>query len=196
MELERTRGAAHGYGIEPGAFDQNVLGRKGNFRLGATHDAADADRARAIAVRDHAYARVKDALDAVEGSEFFTRLGAADDDAVIANEVVIEGVERVAKLEHHVIGDVDNVADARGASGFKTLFEPRGRRFDLQATNDASGETAAELAGDTQHAETVRAVRTDLGVDDRALRPMLDAGNIGAGKRQPRGDFFGRSRGV
>ena len=96
MQFQQFCGAADGDRFEPGTFDQDVLRREGDFGFGAAHDAADADGARAISVADHRDARIELALDAVERAHFFLGLRGADDDGVAADQVVIEGVERVA----------------------------------------------------------------------------------------------------
>ena len=64
---------------------------------------------------------------------------------MIAHFVVVESVERVAELEHDVIGNVDDVADAGDAAGFEAILQPRGRRLNFYAANDASGEAAAQF---------------------------------------------------
>jgi len=40
----------------------------------------------------------------VQSADFFFGLGGADYDAVVADFVVIEGVEGVAEFEHYIIG--------------------------------------------------------------------------------------------
>ena len=93
-------------------------------------------------------------LEAVESFYFFTLrvgsgggagIGAAHDDGMVAQFVVVESVQRVAKLEHDVVGNVDDVVDAGYAAGFEAILEPRGRRLNFYAANDAGGETAAQL---------------------------------------------------
>lgn len=41
---------------------------------------------------------------------------------MIADFVVVIGVERMTELEHYVVGDVDGVADAGDATGFEAVF--------------------------------------------------------------------------
>src|SRR5450631_1294901 len=53
----------------------------------------------------------------------------------------------MAELEHDVIGNVDHVVDAGDATGFEAVFEPRGRRQDFYAADDAGGETSAQFRG-------------------------------------------------
>jgi hypothetical protein len=43
---------------------------------------------------------------------------------VVANLVVIESVQRMAEFEHHVIRNIDDVADAGDAGSFQAVFQP------------------------------------------------------------------------
>src|SRR2546429_9094461 len=61
--------------------------------------------------------------------------------------VVIKSVQRVAELEHHVIRNVDDVADAGDAGSFEAVFQPFRRGLDLHVSHDASGEAATEFRG-------------------------------------------------
>src|SRR5712692_5732003 len=145
VQFQETRRATNGHRFEPGAFDQNIFRGKGDFRFRSAHDSADANGARAVAIADHAEIRIELPLDAVEGSHFFSRLRVADDNFVIANLVVIERVQRVAEFEHHVIGNVDDVADAGDAGSFEAVFQPFRRWLDFDVSNDARGEAAAKF---------------------------------------------------
>ena len=69
----------------------------------------------------------------------------ANDDFVVAHFVVVEGVQRVPELQHHVVRNIDDVADAGDAGGFEAVFQPFGRRLDFYVSNDARGEAAAEF---------------------------------------------------
>src|ERR1700687_732032 len=222
VKFQEARGAANSDGIEPGALDQNVFRGEGDFRFGAAHDAADAHGAGAIAITDHADARGEHALDAVEGANFFTWLGEADDDAVIADFVVVESVEGVAEFEHHVVGGIDDIVDAGDAGGFEAVFEPLRRGLNFRAANHAGGEAAAKLgrldldagsvanfcggtflrlrrnglqrelvngadfASDAVVAEAVGAIRRNLSVDDRTVRAIFDAADVGARESEAR----------
>src|ERR1700736_267305 len=109
MEFERTSRAANGDGIEPGAFNQNIFGGEGDFRFAAAHDPADPDDARAVSIADYTDAEIELALHAIKRFNFFAcgarragsaRARAAHHDRVIAYFVVVERVQRVAKLQH------------------------------------------------------------------------------------------------
>ena len=152
VKFERAGGAANGDGIEPGALDQNIFGGKRDFGFGAAHDAADAHDARAVTIADYTDAGIELALDAIQSFNFppcgircagGAGIRAAHNDSVVAYFVVVEGVQRVAKLQHDVIGDVDDVVDAGNAASFEPVFEPRWRRLNFYAADYARGETPA-----------------------------------------------------
>src|SRR5882762_3131905 len=184
VQFQKTRGAANRDRFEPGAFDQNIFRGKRNFRFRAAHDSADAHGARAVAIADHADVRIELALDAVERSDFFAGPGAADDDFVVANFVVIESVQRVAEFEHHVIRNIDDVADAGDAGSFEAVFQPFWGRLDLDVSNDAGGEAPAEFRGLNFDFYGVAGFRRTFG---RLGRDMLQRQLV------YRGDFAGDS---
>src|SRR5207302_1435581 len=147
VQFQKTRGAANGDRFEPSALDQNIFRGKGNFGFAAAHNSADAHGSRAVAIADHADVRIELALDAIEGAHFFAGAGAANNDFVVAKFVVIESVQGMAKFEHHVIRNIDDVADAGDAGGFEAVFQPFWGRLDFHVSNDASGEAATEVRG-------------------------------------------------
>ena len=64
---------------------------------------------------------------------------------MVADFVVVESVQRMAELEHDVVGNVDDVIDAGDAARFEPVFQPRRGRLDLHAANDARGEASAQF---------------------------------------------------
>ena len=64
---------------------------------------------------------------------------------VSSQQVGIEGVQRLAQLEHHVVGDVDHVVQRPPARGDDPLGEPLGRRPDLDAADEPRGVACAQL---------------------------------------------------
>src|SRR5438876_101134 len=145
VQFQRTAGTSNGHGVKPGAFDQYIFCGKRNFRFGAAHDPADAKRTRAVAVGNHAHAGIELTLDAVKSADLFFGLGRANHDLVVANLVVVESMKRVAQLEHHVVGDIHDVADARDARSFKADLEPFGRGLYLEVAYDARGVEHARV---------------------------------------------------
>ena len=86
------------------------------------HDAAD--RGRALGVGDHEHVGVERALDAVERAQRLARPRAADHERRPRQPFEIERVHRLAELEHHVVGDVDDVVDRADAGGVEPFGEP------------------------------------------------------------------------
>ena len=97
---------------------------------------------------------------AVERGEGFAGLGAADDDGGNAgggpgDELVVEGMEGLARLEHHVIGDIDHIVDAAEPNLFESRFQPGRAGSDFNAPNDAGGVSGAEVGGIQPHGDEV-----------------------------------------
>ena len=76
----------------------------------AAHDPGDADRA-VVGVADQQVVGGERALDAVERRHRLAVVGEAHAEAAAAERVEVERVVRLVELEHHVVGDVDDVAD-------------------------------------------------------------------------------------
>jgi hypothetical protein len=128
---------------------------------------------------------------AVEGGEGFAGLGAADDDGGFAgggpgDELVVEGVEGLAGLEHHVIGDVDHIVDAAQPDFFEGRLQPVRAGADFDAANDAGG-----VSGQRSGASSRTATRSEaLGMPGEGWQVTRA---VGAGRRIAR-RFRGRCR--
>jgi hypothetical protein len=72
-------------------------------------------------------------------------LRAAYHDTLIVHEIVIECVDGMPQLQHHVVGNIHHVVDAGGAGGLQAVFQPFGRRLNLHAANYARSETPAKF---------------------------------------------------
>ena len=136
-QLVAPRRARHRHGVEVGALDQQVRGRGRHLGRRAAHDAREAEHAaRALTargVRDEQVLGVERAVLVVERRQALLRLGPAHDDGAGDLGRVV-GVERLAELEHHVVGDVDGERDGaharlgRAASASTRGSARRGRR--------------------------------------------------------------------
>ena len=87
-----------------------------------------ADGARRVG--DDQHLRIERALDAVERGQPLAGAGAADHQRPAVEPIEIERVHRLPELEHHVVGDVDDVVDRPDAGRFEAFGEParaRGR---------------------------------------------------------------------
>ena len=97
-QAQRFCGSSDADRIEIGAFNQYPRGTVLDFRVQSAHHAADGHRL--LAVTDHEHVGGQGPLLAVQGGEFFTIRGRADNDAVFGQVIEIEGVERLAGLHH------------------------------------------------------------------------------------------------
>ena len=94
-------------------------------------------------VGDHDVALLQRALDAVERRHALAAVRAPDLDAA-AQLVEVERVQRVAGLQHHVVGDVDQVRDgAHPAGGRAARASPAGSGPTVQAGDDAGAVARA-----------------------------------------------------
>ncbi len=85
-------------------------------------------------VRDREHVGVERAFDAVQRVQPLAGSRAADHQRASAEAFQIERVHRLPELEHHVVGDVDDVADRADAGGGQPVGEPlrRGSNLDLE----------------------------------------------------------------
>ena len=86
--------------------------------------------------------------DVVDRLEPLAGLRAPDDQPVpaacVARDAVgVVGVDRLAQLEHHVVADVDDVADRALAGGPEPHLDPIRRRTDRHAVHPAADEPRA-----------------------------------------------------
>ena len=94
-----------------------------DFRVGAAHHAAD--RLGAFGVGDHQHVGGERARLAVERLDRFAGLRAPHDDRRPPRSCAqIERVHRLAELEQHVVGDVDDVADRPHAAHRQPVLHP------------------------------------------------------------------------
>ena len=146
---------------EVGGFDEDVDGRVVDLGSLSAHDTGESDAF--LAVGDQQVVGRERVFLAVEGGELLVRSGAADHDgrfAVVAaaDETIVEGVERLAGLEHHVVRDVDDVVDAAETDLLERGAQPIGAGPDLHALHDASGVARAEVRRLQPHGDEVRDV--------------------------------------
>jgi hypothetical protein len=94
-----------------------------DLRALAAHDAGQ--RRRAGGVVDHQHVVVQRAGLVVERGELLAVIGATDDQQAVGDAAEVEGVQRAADEQHHVVGDVDDVVDRALASGHQARLQPR-----------------------------------------------------------------------
>ena len=197
LEPEALARAADRRGMKIGALERDQPRRGSDLRIVTAHHAAD--RAGVLVVSNHEHVGLERAIDSVERADTLPGPCAPDDERAPGQPLEVECVHRLSDLEHHVVGDVDDVADRADAGGSEAIGEPLGRGTDgnlehLRAVARAEVgrlETHVKLlsrargrnrhvrhlqrqtpdhrgfAGEPDMAETVRAIRSDLEVDDR-----------------------------
>ena len=112
---------------------------------GAAHDAGD--RGRALGVLDHADVGVEPALHVVQRRHRLARAGAAHGEPAAGHQVGVEGVHGLPGQEHHVVRDVDDVADRALAGRHQARLEPRRRGPEPHVLEQPGGEAGAQVGG-------------------------------------------------
>jgi hypothetical protein len=164
---------------EVGHLQEHIGGRGVDLSRRATHDAGQADGA--AGVGDHQVVWIQLALDAVQRDQRLPGKGLPDVDQRAGQQLDVVGVDRVADLDHDVVGGVHDVGDRTDARGVQPALQPRwGRRDGHVADAPAVESPAAVGRGDRdRHARVASRQRT-------GLRRM----QLGAGQR---GDVVGHA---
>ena len=124
------RGLHHGQRLEPGDLEHDRGRGVGDLGVEAAHHAAHADR-HVVGVADQQVVGRERALGAVERRDRLAVAAQPDAEAAAPERVEIVCVVRLVELEHHVVADVDDVADRAHAGGGQPAGHPRratGRR--------------------------------------------------------------------
>ncbi|MFN8036056.1 MAG: hypothetical protein U0V73_08985 [Acidimicrobiia bacterium] len=132
------------HGLEVRRLEQDLGGRVGDLRRAPPHDAGDRLRG-AAGVADEEVLGGERALHAVERDHPLAFCGAAYDDAAAVEPAEVEGVERLAELEEHVVRDVDRVRDGPHPAQRQPARHPRRRRAHRHPSN--AGEVARAALG-------------------------------------------------
>ncbi len=145
VQAVAARRQAHAHRLEVRALDQHVGGVPAHLAVGAAHHAGD--RHRALGVRDHQVLRVEPPRLAVEGRDRLARRRAAHPDLAARQLAQIEGVERLAELEQHGVGHVDDVVDRAETRRLEARTQGVGGRRDAHAPHHATHVVEAAVAG-------------------------------------------------
>ena len=169
MQSKSRRRALDGRGLEEGALDEHGVGGVFNLAFRAAHHARYGHRR--VGVGDDAHRRVKRAIHAVKCLDFLAIAGLTDDDGAVGEARVVEGVERLATFQHHVVGDIDDQPERAHAALLQALRHPVGRGAVLHASEDAR-----------RVARAVGRLDDDLGQGVH-VRPVLLEGDVGLAQR-------------
>ena len=146
-EREVEGRAADAHRVEDGQFDDDVGRRLRDLRGRPAHDAGDGERTAGIG--DEERLRRELPLDVVERLEGLARRREPHPERgaparVAADGCRVEGMGRLAELEHHVVRRVDHVADRAHAGRQEPHLDVVGRRPDAHAGDPAADEARAE----------------------------------------------------
>ena len=117
-QIEFPGGCANVLRFEAGAFQQDIGGAGIDLAVLAAHDAGQRDAFGFIGDQKHPVRQQP--FFAVESDEFFALGGAANDNFRAAEQVKIKGVQRMARLQHDKIGDIDVVVNGAQADFFQS----------------------------------------------------------------------------
>ena len=141
---EGRRRAADGHAVEVGALKEDHRRIADDLAVRAAHHARDAHGL--VLVADAEHIRRELAVVAVEGLNDLALTRGADDDPAAVHAGEVEGVHRLAVLEHDVVRNVHDVVDRAHAGVAQALAHPlRGGR-DLHVLHHARGVARAKLA--------------------------------------------------
>ena len=130
LQPQQAGGAANVEEIEVRCLQENIGRGFGDLALQSSHHATDSHGAAPIGDEQHLI--VEGAQLAIECRHLLAGPGAAHDNRrqVIARlgsqGVIVEGVQRLPQLQHHVVGDVHDVADGPHPGQAQSHLHPEG----------------------------------------------------------------------
>ncbi len=140
-EAVTARNASNHIRREECTLEEHIGSIDSNAAFLSAHDAGESDRTGGV--RDDESVRRKLDIATVEKLQALAGTGIAHLDMLTQSTQVV-GVQRLAQLEHHVVGDVDNGADRAQSRAAQALAHPErraSRRIDT--LYDATRETRA-----------------------------------------------------
>ncbi len=166
--MEPLAAEQHAELLEVRGLEKHRLGRGRHLGLLAAHDPGDGDGP--LGVRDHELLGRQLPLGAVERADALAGAGAAHDDPALRERGVVEGVERAAEREHHVVGHVDDVRDRAHAGAEQARLEPRRGLADRHVAEEPPDVARAAL--EVLDADVDRLVAGALGLAARRGREV------------------------
>ena len=148
MQFELLAGAPVVDTLEGSRFQQNVAGSVVDFGLCAAHHTGDGDGASRVGDQQHRTVQL--ARLSIQCCHLFAGAGATYSDCRFGRsrpfhqQVVVKGVEGLAHLQHHIIGDVHDIADGAHPGLAQPLLHPQGRRADGHVPDEGGGVAVTE----------------------------------------------------
>ena len=166
-QFQRVGGAPRVDGVERRGLQQHVPRGVRHLGVRAAHHTGEPYRT--LGVRDHQHGRTQFVLLAVEAREAFAVPGGTDDDLRIPHLVEVERVQRLAVLQHDVVGHVHDVVDGAVARVLQPLAQPVRGRADPHTAHQRAGVARAEGGVGDLDADAVRYRAAVLVVSGRRL---------------------------
>ena len=141
--MEALRGAEDAERLEVRRLEQELARLGPHLALLAAHHAGDRDRP--LGVRDREVVGRELAHLAVERPDPLADARPPDDDAAFGKPRPVEGVQRAAEGEHHVVRHVDDVRDRPHPGREQPRLEPGRRAADGRVAEDAPDVARAAL---------------------------------------------------
>ena len=132
---------------EPRHLQRDSGGRVADLGVETAHHTADPDR-NIVRVADEQVVRREGAVLSVERGEALALVRQTDAESAAAERVEVVGVVGLVEFEHHVVADVDDVADRTHAGRGEALGHPVGRWLHLDAGDHRGREACASIAVD------------------------------------------------
>ena len=152
-KIEAARAPGHRRRPPKCGLDINLAGGIAHRRRVPAHDAGQ--RFDLLVVGNHADLGVQGNRVAVEQLELLAGAGPAHLQTTM-DFFQIKDVRGAAQLEHHVVGNVHQRADAALPATRQPVHHPGGRlRLRIDVAHDASGKAAAQVGGSNLHRQNV-----------------------------------------
>ncbi len=135
---EPARGAGDRRRIPVRRLEQDRGGLRPDLGRPPAHDAGE--RHRAPGIRDDQHRVVERARDLVQRLKRLAGPRAPHDQPVPVDAVVVEGVHRLPRFEHHVVGHVDDVVDRAHPSRLEAPPHPLGSRSHAHTLDHGRGK--------------------------------------------------------
>ena len=152
-ESNALRAAPYSHSVERRALENDIRRVGSDLGVLAAHNASDADRTDRVGNDEHV--RVESSVDAVKRSENLALACSSDNYLAAPDSALVEGVHRLAELEHHVVCDVDYVVDRAHAGRLESLAHPLRRGFDFNVSDRSREIRGAEILVGNEHRNRV-----------------------------------------
>ena len=121
---QRLGGAAHAGAVKAGGLKYDGGGVVHNTAVFAAHYAGNGHRLLRIGNHQHILRQLPGL--AVQGGDGLAGLGVTHIHCVAHQVTQVKGVHGLAVLQHHIVGNIYNVADGAHATGTQSLPQPAG----------------------------------------------------------------------